>query len=522
MSESIFNGMGEPSRPYLGIRSIYFLFKLWNRNHLSETRCFKLFQLYIGYRLQDYMDKEGRYPKCFFTLIKRELGYKTTDQLIDDVRRSQSFLLMGNDPHCPDFICTPIWYAEITNSGIFDAIFPSKSCGNSYNIYNNTLPGGTSYELPLSGGKPSDVKHDADDRRKVVQAYFRWMLAQSDSKYLELVQLMNDQIRRHVELRHAANLKFPTTDEEIALARDVDAEGRYPKCYFTLIKRELGYKTTDQLIDDIRRSQSFLLMGNDPHCPDFICTPFCYAKMSIPPVLSQKMGLKSFANNNNNNNYPTGSYSNELPLLGGDATAVEHDAAAKRATVQAYFDWFFAQSDSKYLELARKMNDQIRRHVELRHAANPKFPTTDEEIALARDVDAEGRHPKCYFTLIKRELGYKTTDQLIDDVRRSQSFVLMGNDPHCPDFICTPIWYAEITNPGVSDAFFASKSCGNSYNIYNNTPPGGASYELPLSGGSPSDVKHDADDRRKVVQAYFRWMLADEWDLEGSDGLEDK
>ncbi len=220
MFETISDGMEEPVLVYFSAKMMNYLFNLWHKQQITETHCFKVLRLLFGHNLSYYMDAEGRYPQPFFNLIRKELGYKDWPSFFSDIRRSQVFLLIGDNPERPDYICSPFCYAKMPIPPVLSQKMGLKSNGNN-NIYNNTLPGGTSYELPLSGGNPSDVKHDADDRRKVVQAYFRWMLAQSDSKYLELVQLMNDQIRRHVELRHAANLKFPTTDEEIALARDV-------------------------------------------------------------------------------------------------------------------------------------------------------------------------------------------------------------------------------------------------------------------------------------------------------------
>ena len=70
---------------------------LWHRYGLSDARAMKLLLLWIGYGLTQYMDQEGRYTFHSFNALRKNLGYKTTVEMIDDVRRSQSFVLLSCD-----------------------------------------------------------------------------------------------------------------------------------------------------------------------------------------------------------------------------------------------------------------------------------------------------------------------------------------------------------------------------------------------------------------------------------------
>ncbi len=147
MFEPISDGMEGPVLVYFSAKMMNYLFNLWHKQQISETRCFKVLRLLFGHNLSYYMDAEGRYPQPFFNLIRKELGYKDWPSFFSDVRRSQVFLLIGDNPEKPDYICSPFCYAKMPIPPVLSQKMGLKSDGN--NIYNNTPPGGTSYELPL-------------------------------------------------------------------------------------------------------------------------------------------------------------------------------------------------------------------------------------------------------------------------------------------------------------------------------------------------------------------------------------
>lgn len=102
---------------------------LWHQYGLSDARAMKLLQLWIGYGLTQFMDKEGRYTFHSFNALRKILGYANKAQMLNDVRLSQSFVLLSCDvdPH------------TLKESSLFTGVRPEKEYENGLTCFYSPL-----------------------------------------------------------------------------------------------------------------------------------------------------------------------------------------------------------------------------------------------------------------------------------------------------------------------------------------------------------------------------------------------
>lgn len=220
----------EPVRPYLACKSISFLFKMWRSYQLTETHCLKLFRLFIGFEFVHQMDAEGRYPLENFSFIRQRLKYRTGAEFLADVLRSQSFEVLGNNPKAPDFICSPVWYAEKAHPADEAAKTHAKIAAIVINN-NNYSPEGTSGEDSVEKMELADMKRDQQDRQRVVKAYFQWVMQQSDGKYIELLKRLRQLIQYPGNARFGADPSRPLNEAECRQVLTVLCDQVFPS-YF--------------------------------------------------------------------------------------------------------------------------------------------------------------------------------------------------------------------------------------------------------------------------------------------------
>lgn len=71
--------------------------RLWEKYGISDSRAMKLLRLWTGYNLTQYMDRVGRYTFHSFNHLRVALGFTSMPDMLDTIRKSQSFILLGCD-----------------------------------------------------------------------------------------------------------------------------------------------------------------------------------------------------------------------------------------------------------------------------------------------------------------------------------------------------------------------------------------------------------------------------------------
>ena len=146
----------------------------------------------------------------------------TCKELLDDIGRSLSFYILGDDTGQVQAILSPIWQDYDKNAdkkllpnslrvkvqaedgtSDFSRILGRKCDVSNINIYNNPTGGNPDgFSLREEGGeKPKDaleIKRDRGEACRVVREYFRWVRQQTDADHQSLV---NDLLLRLMEPR---------------------------------------------------------------------------------------------------------------------------------------------------------------------------------------------------------------------------------------------------------------------------------------------------------------------------------
>lgn len=89
--------MAETRYPSVYIDRLGRQLTLWTKYGISDARALKLLRLWLGYDLVHLMDKKGRYTFHSFNAIRQVLGYPNLSTMLDDIRKSHSFVLLSCD-----------------------------------------------------------------------------------------------------------------------------------------------------------------------------------------------------------------------------------------------------------------------------------------------------------------------------------------------------------------------------------------------------------------------------------------
>ena len=185
--------------------------KMWRTYRIADAHALKLLRLWLGYEFLDLLDEFGRIPMPYFNEVRRRLGYKTFALLLDDVRRSQSFYIVGRgEGNVRDImaIFSPIWHNYEEADGqllrgsmrIEESQNESQNDGYSKDINNKEIPtGGNATAIPAEEQNPADearnMKREVCVRRRIVKDYFTWLLRQNDSEHRSMVDDLLFRIR---------------------------------------------------------------------------------------------------------------------------------------------------------------------------------------------------------------------------------------------------------------------------------------------------------------------------------------
>lgn len=177
--------------------------KMWKSYRIADAHALKLLKLWLGYEFLDLMDEFGRIPVPYFNEVRRRLGYKTFMLLLDDIRRSQSFYIVGNSEQDITAICSPVWHNYEKTDGLLlrGSAKISESQNESQNDgYSKEISNDINNKEILTGSNAtafSDETNPADEsknlkreiivRRRIVKDYFTWLLRQNDSEHSMMV-----------------------------------------------------------------------------------------------------------------------------------------------------------------------------------------------------------------------------------------------------------------------------------------------------------------------------------------------
>lgn len=258
----------EPKYPYLGVKRLGWIMRSWHHNRISDAHASKMLRLWLGMEFKGYMDEKGRISSMYFNEIRKYLSYKTVMELIDDIRRSQSFFIFGSGEEDIQGIASPLWFVfdkNIDKKLLSGSIRPglstednlddgsrksSRKCDSSnINIYNYPT-GGNPDGLSLREGVDENTKdaqqinRDKSEARRVVREYFRWVQQQTDEDHKALVndillklmeprnlkgELIENQQLNREDAARVLNILFSSVLPDVLSPRDKFFEAQFMK-----------------------------------------------------------------------------------------------------------------------------------------------------------------------------------------------------------------------------------------------------------------------------------------------------
>lgn len=258
----------EPKFPYLGVKRLGWIMRTWHHNKITDAHASKMLRLWLGTEFTGYMDEKGRIAARYMTEIRKYLGYSNLLDFQNDLTRTCSFYLMGQDGNLC-FIASPVWYEfdEKDNYKLLPGSLVQKGDGiqdseagfgqkigqtsalSNINIYNYPT-GGNPDGLPLrEGGDENtkdalEIKRDKGEARRVVREYFRWVQKQTDEDHKAMVndillklmeprnlkgELIESRQLNREDAARVLNILFSTVLPDVLSSRDKFFEAQFMK-----------------------------------------------------------------------------------------------------------------------------------------------------------------------------------------------------------------------------------------------------------------------------------------------------
>ena len=151
--------MPTPRRPQVFWNHLGRQLKMWKSYRIVDAHALKLLKLWLGYDFLDLMDEFGRIPVPYFNEVRRRLGYKTFALLLDDIRRSQSFYIVGNSESDITAFFSPIWHNYEAADGVL--LRGSMKVEESQNESQNESPAATVFKDYNNKEYPNGVTAEA-------------------------------------------------------------------------------------------------------------------------------------------------------------------------------------------------------------------------------------------------------------------------------------------------------------------------------------------------------------------------
>lgn len=228
---------------------------LWVQYGITDSRSLKLLHLWIGYKMTRFMDSQGRYTFHSFNQLRQQLGYKTVQQMLDDLARSRSFVLLSCDinasllkdlslfaPSRPEreypnritAFFSPLWHewtqrdGEPLDGSMADCRIWSRKCDGIDNntLDNSTLTGSTA--AAVEAGIAASVNREALsleevealEREEVLQAisqakaYFHELVRNQDARQREPIEFITWKLQQPLNAPRGKVKGYGLTAEE--------------------------------------------------------------------------------------------------------------------------------------------------------------------------------------------------------------------------------------------------------------------------------------------------------------------
>ncbi len=179
----------------------------------------------------------------------------------------------------------------------------------------------------------------------------------------------------------------------------------------------------------------------------------------------------------------------------------------------------YPKIEAKYLSTMLKIWKQ---HRKLRDASALKLLRLWLGYEFTDLMDEHGRYTALYFNELRQRLRYRLMADMLEDIKKTQSFVLVGSSDEYRDIsaIFSPMWHNHEPADGkiLTGSYDASSRicnciCDGNVNIFNfNTTVGNAGAFSP-EGETVAEDEADACEyartvqvRRRIVADYFLWL----------------
>lgn len=171
---------------YISYSTLGSMIYRWGKFGLSDSSISKMLQLWSGYILQDLLDEQGQWSRQELWQVAKRLGYKTTLDLLTDVRRTRFFQIEVTAKGEVLSVASPVWNKSVKKS-LQNA--PQNGSGlNNTSINNPTGSNDTPLVDDASTPELWELKRDNAAARRIVADYFAWLQKQTDANSTALMR----------------------------------------------------------------------------------------------------------------------------------------------------------------------------------------------------------------------------------------------------------------------------------------------------------------------------------------------
>lgn len=130
----------KPTRQEIDIGVLARLLRVWKERKMTHAQQMRMLRLWLGVEFRSLMDKEGRYPEHNFYELSRLLSYRSVQLFLDDIRKSDCFIMLCNSKEGDSFVCSPLWgnYAHFT-ADLAPNVVQNRNINNIINHPDGTI-----------------------------------------------------------------------------------------------------------------------------------------------------------------------------------------------------------------------------------------------------------------------------------------------------------------------------------------------------------------------------------------------
>lgn len=220
--------------------------RVWKKMKLSDTHALKVLRLWLGYEFIDVMDAKGRISVFFFNEVRRRLGYKLMEDMMTQLKRSESFYIVGKNENEIDYIASTNWYQYDHCDGVLlPGSYIEKPVANGVafsnalmtkNIDYPTGGNGTPFsceEEALKNDPVAEIDRTVHQRKQIVKDYFLWVREQTDGDHASLMSDIRYALKTPRDKQGAIIADKVLGDEEADMALEILLTEVMPQTFYT-------------------------------------------------------------------------------------------------------------------------------------------------------------------------------------------------------------------------------------------------------------------------------------------------